>query len=188
MQRLITPPASSQLEILNIVVSDGTDAITGASVTIDDSVVVTDENGAASFDLEYGDYTCTVSKTGYESVTESLSFRSNHKNFSITLTESGGGGGGSTLTVTVKGVPSIGADPIIIEGADVSLVTSIPPSSDPIATGQSGQDGTVSLTADYGTYYIVGGKESEGYQVESPVEVTLSEETQTITITLTKML
>ena len=90
---LIIPPASSSLEILNIVVSDGTDAITGASVTINDSVVVTDENGAASFDLEYGDYTCTVTCTGYEDNTQTLSFRSNHKNFTITLTESGGGTG-----------------------------------------------------------------------------------------------
>ena len=88
MQRLIIPPVPKpSLDTLNIVVSDGTDTITGASVTINDSGVVTDENGAASFDLEYGDYTCTVSKTGYDTVTESLSFRSNHKNFTITLTQ-----------------------------------------------------------------------------------------------------
>lgn len=85
---LITPPVPKpSLDTLNIVVSDGTDTITGASVTIDDTTVVTGDDGTASFDLEYGDYTCTVNKTGYESVTESLSFRSNHKNFTITLTQ-----------------------------------------------------------------------------------------------------
>lgn len=89
---LITPPASSSLEILNIVVTDGTDNITGASVTIGDDTVLTDENGAASFELEYGDYDCLVTCTGYGDYTDTLSFRSNHKNFSITLTESGGGG------------------------------------------------------------------------------------------------
>ena len=74
-------------DTLTVTVSDGTDNITGASVTIEEDTIVTDENGTASFTLEYGDYTCSVSKTGYESVTESLSFRSNHKNFTIALTE-----------------------------------------------------------------------------------------------------
>jgi uncharacterized membrane protein len=74
-------------DTLTVTVSDGTDTITGASVTIEEDTIVTDENGTASFTLEYGDYTCSVSKTGYESVTESLSFRSNHKNFTIALTE-----------------------------------------------------------------------------------------------------
>ena len=79
-----------ETDTLQVTVTDGANPVSGASVTINDSVVVTDENGTASFSLEYGDYTCTVACTGYESVTESLSFSSNHKNFSITLTESGG--------------------------------------------------------------------------------------------------
>jgi len=80
----------SSSDTLTVTVSDGTDIITGASVTIEDNTIVTGDDGTASFELEYGDYTCTVTCTGYESVTEDLSFRSNHKNFSITLTESGG--------------------------------------------------------------------------------------------------
>ena len=83
----------SSSDTLTVTVSDGTDIITGASVTIDEDTVLTGDDGTASFSLEYGDYTCTVSCTGYESVTEDLSFRSNHKNFSITLTSSGGGTG-----------------------------------------------------------------------------------------------
>lgn len=85
---LITPPASSALEILNIVVTDGTDNITGASVTIDEDTIVTDENGTASFELEYGDYDCLVTCEGYEDYSDTLNFRSNHKNFTITLINS----------------------------------------------------------------------------------------------------
>lgn len=87
-------------ETLTVTVSDGTDIIIGASVTIEEDTVVTGDDGTASFSLEYGDYTCSVSKTGYESVTESLSFRSNHKNFTITLTESGGGSDGITISLS----------------------------------------------------------------------------------------
>lgn len=104
------PDGEENPETLTITVTDGTDTITGASVTIEEDTVLTDENGTASFELEYGDYDCTVACTGYESVTESLSFRSNHKNFSITLTESDGT---FDLTVTVTdgdGNPIVGAD------------------------------------------------------------------------------
>lgn len=37
--------------------------------------------------MEYGDYTATVTMEGYDSEEESIAFRSNHKNFTITLTE-----------------------------------------------------------------------------------------------------
>ena len=93
----------SSSDTLTVTVSDGTDIITGASVTIEDNTIVTGDDGTASFELEYGDYTCTVTCTGYESATESLSFRSNHKNFSITLTESGGGSDGVTIKLSQGG-------------------------------------------------------------------------------------
>ena len=85
--------------VLTVTVSDGTDIITGASVTIDEDTVLTGDDGTASFELEYGDYSCTVTCNGYEDTTETLSFRSNHKNFTITLTESGGGSDLVTITV-----------------------------------------------------------------------------------------
>lgn len=105
------PDGEGNPETLTITVTDGTDTITGASVTIGDDTIVTDENGTASFSLEYGDYTCTVACTGYESVTESLSFRSNHKNFTITLTDS------DTFDLTVTVTDDHGNP---IEGASVT--------------------------------------------------------------------
>jgi len=112
----------SSSDTLTVTVTDGTDTITGASVTIEDNTVLTDENGTASFELEYGDYTCTVTCNGYEDTTETLSFRSNHKNFTITLTESGGGGTGYNIPLTVTGdssqYPQVG-----VVGATVKVST-----------------------------------------------------------------
>lgn len=48
----------------------------------------TGDDGKATFQLEYGDYTATISKDGYTTKTENIAFRSNHKNFNITLEES----------------------------------------------------------------------------------------------------
>ena len=50
----------------------------------------TGDDGKATFQLEYGDYVATISKDGYQTVTENIAFRSNHKNFNITLEETGG--------------------------------------------------------------------------------------------------
>ena len=47
----------------------------------------TGDDGKATFQLEYGDYTATITKDGYQTVTENIAFRSNHKNFNITLEE-----------------------------------------------------------------------------------------------------
>lgn len=79
------PKTKPILEILKITVNDGTDAISGATVTIGTDSETTDENGIVEFELEYGDYSATISASGYTTVTETLAFRSNHKNFSITL-------------------------------------------------------------------------------------------------------
>ena len=56
-------------------------------VPTDDIVLseVTDENGVAIFELDYGDYVATITKEGYATNTENIAFRSNHKNFTITV-------------------------------------------------------------------------------------------------------
>ena len=61
----------------------------------------TGDDGKATFQLEYGDYTATITKDGYQTKTENIAFRSNHKNFTITLESASGTG-----TVTVTGVDS----------------------------------------------------------------------------------
>lgn len=60
----------------------------------------TGDDGKVTFEnLEYGDYTATISKDGYVTKTENIAFRNNHKNFSITLEEDTPTGTG-TVTVT----------------------------------------------------------------------------------------
>lgn len=88
MRMWLTLPADSQLETdtLTITVEDGEGAIVGAKVAIGDNEENTDEEGKASFDLEYGDYTATVTMNGYADAEKSIAFRNNHKNFTITLT------------------------------------------------------------------------------------------------------
>ena len=80
------PKPKSNLEILTITVTDGTDAIEGATVTIGEDSDTTDSEGKVEFELDYGDYTANVTMTGYVDGEESIAFRSNHKNFTISLT------------------------------------------------------------------------------------------------------
>ena len=89
MRMWLTLPNNSQLETdtLTITVNDGVDAISGATVTIDDDSETTDSDGKATFELPYGDYTAEVTASGYDDAEESIAFRSNHKNFTITMTE-----------------------------------------------------------------------------------------------------
>ena len=47
----------------------------------------TGDDGKATFELEYGDYTATISKDGYVTKTENIAFRNNHKNFTIEIAE-----------------------------------------------------------------------------------------------------
>lgn len=93
MQMWITlpNPVDSQLETdtLTITVTDGTDAVSGATVTIGTDSETTGADGKVTFDLEYDDYSASVTATGYTDKTESIAFRSNHKNFTITLTAEG---------------------------------------------------------------------------------------------------
>ena len=86
MQKLITLPVIKSN--LKITVNDGTNPIADASVTIGSDIQTTNSNGEVNFELDYGDYVATVEATGFNTETSNLSFRSNHKNFTITLTES----------------------------------------------------------------------------------------------------
>ena len=92
MQRWTTPPVHSQSETdntntLTVTVKDITeDPVKDATVTIGNESETTGDDGKASFTLAYGDYTASVTATGYDDAEETLAFRSNHKNFTITLT------------------------------------------------------------------------------------------------------
>ena len=82
------------VDTITITVDDGEDtptAIEGASVKIGSTTKTTDSNGQCTFPgMTYDDYSAEVSAEGYTTATESISFRSNHKSFTISLTASGG--------------------------------------------------------------------------------------------------
>lgn len=79
------------VDTITITVDDGTDPVEGASVTIGETTKTTDASGECTFPgMTYDDYSATVSATGYTTATESISFRSNHKSFTVSLTASGG--------------------------------------------------------------------------------------------------
>ena len=80
--------ASGSSPSLTITVTDGTDPISGATVTIGTTEKTSGDNGKATFTgLSYGDYTVEVEKTGYEDGEELVKFRANRKNFTIALEE-----------------------------------------------------------------------------------------------------
>ena len=89
----ITLEPTPQTDTLRITVSDTEDEVNslveGATVTVRKGSVeyttTTGQDGVAEFQVEYGDYTATISKEGYYPATESIAFRSNHKNFNITI-------------------------------------------------------------------------------------------------------
>lgn len=85
MQKLITLPVHKYN--LKLTVNDGTSPIGNASVSIGSETKTTSDSGIVTFELDYGDYTATINATGYAEKSTSLSFRSNHKNFTVTLEE-----------------------------------------------------------------------------------------------------
>lgn len=90
--------------------SDGTDAISGATVTIGTDSETTDSDGEATFDdISYGTYTVSVSKTGYATKSASITVDETHGTFTVTLEVV------DTITITVDD----GTD--AIEGASVKI-------------------------------------------------------------------
>lgn len=96
-----------------VTVSDGTDAISGATVTIGTDSDTTDSNGKAEFeDLAYGTYSVSVSKTGYATKTASITVDATHGTFTVELEVV------DTITITVDD-----GDDTAIEGASVKIRT-----------------------------------------------------------------
>lgn len=71
---------------IRFTVNDGTDAISGATVTIDETIKNTGSAGGCTFNLTDGEYTVVVSKDGYETVTDTITVNKDNTSFTITLT------------------------------------------------------------------------------------------------------
>ena len=155
----------------------------------------TGADGKATFEnTEYGDYTVTIEANGYTTKTENIAFRSNHKNFTIALEQSGGTG-----TVTVTTVDSE-QNPLRDSGVVLStepIDFSIQDDTGFVAYGLTGGDGTVTLTlwditthqptqdtdVPYGTYYFGGFNGESSVKTYTGTLVVDGDETVTITLT-----
>ena len=95
---------------ITVTVSDGTDPITGATVTIGDDEETTDSDGEATFSSVYtGENTVSVTKSGYADKTTTINVDESHTSFEIELEVV------DTITITVDD----GTD--AIEGASVVI-------------------------------------------------------------------
>ena len=93
--------ASGSSPTLTITVTDGTNAISGATVTIGTTEKTSGDDGKAAFTgLTYGDYKVEVEASGYEDGEETVKFRANRKNFTIALEATPATTG--TVTVTCQ--------------------------------------------------------------------------------------
>ena len=109
---LITLPKGAK--DISVTVSDGASAVSGATVTVGTDSQTTDSNGKASFeDVTEGSQTITVTKTGFQDYSSTISVGSS-TSFSVTLTAVG------TLTLTVTDSED---EPSPIEGASVVIGT-----------------------------------------------------------------
>ena len=98
---------------ITVIVSDGTNPISGATVTIGDDEETTDEDGETTFESVYeGSQTITVTKTGYADKTSTVTVDDSHTSFTVELEVV------DTITITVDD----GDDtPTAIEGASVKI-------------------------------------------------------------------
>ena len=110
MQVLIIPPVNHS--DFDIVITDGTNSVQGATVTIGTNATTTDSNGKVHYeDISDGSTSVTVTKTGFQDKTTTITVGS-ASSFTIALTPVG------TLTVTVTDSEDT---PSAIEGATVVI-------------------------------------------------------------------
>lgn len=77
----------SSAPTLTIIVTDGTEPLKDAEVTINETTETTDATGTAEFILDYDNYIAEIALTGYITQEVELKFRSNKKTFNIILEE-----------------------------------------------------------------------------------------------------
>ena len=107
---LITPPRIKRT--LEITITDGTNPIQNATVTINSTNETTDSDGVAEFELYDGKYNVTASATGYTTVSDVVDVNEHNLDMTIELEVT------DTITITVDD----GDDtPTAIEGAKVII-------------------------------------------------------------------
>ena len=84
-----TSEPSSAPKTIQFTITDGTNPIQGASVTIGNDTHNTGSAGGCSFTLEKGTHEVTVVKDGYTTKTENIEVVSDSADFTIVLTAEG---------------------------------------------------------------------------------------------------
>ena len=107
---LVTLP-SAKCDI-TVTVTDGTNPVTGASVTISGTTKTTDSDGEADFSLYEGPATISVTKDGYQDKSEDVDVSPHDTGFTIELVAV------DTITITVTDSED---SPAAIEGASVVI-------------------------------------------------------------------
>jgi hypothetical protein len=84
LQKLPLPETTRNISVN---VTDGTNAVSDASVVIDDITRTTGSQGGCTFnDITDGEHTVTVTKTGYVTKTETITVSEDNTTFTITVT------------------------------------------------------------------------------------------------------
>ena len=127
---------------LTFTVDNGTDPIEGAEIEINGETLTTNESGIATVYLLNGDYGYTVTSTGYDDYTGSVTIDNANEDVSVSMTATL-----YTLTFTVDN----GTDPI--EGAEINI------NGETLTTNGSGvasielENGDYDYTVTYPGYY-----------------------------------
>lgn len=138
---------------MTVTVTDGDNPIENATVTIGSDSETTDATGVVEFDLEYGDYEATIEADGYTTATEELAFRSNHKNFTVTLEV-------AQLTIDVPFTVSNHLQPpVALVGATMTIKAT--QDGEPLQTVITDEEGkgtftNISYELPHTTYYVDG--------------------------------
>lgn len=111
MLKLITLPVTAK--DITVTVSDGTNPVSGATVTAGDNTGTTGADGKVAFeDVPETVTSISVTAEGFADKTQSVTIDASHTSFTITLTPVG------TLTITVEDSEDT---PSPIEGASVTI-------------------------------------------------------------------
>ena len=137
-----------QTDTLRITVSDNDGTVEGARVRIvkdtDEYTATTGQDGTVEFQVEYGDYDATITKDGYLTATEEIAFRSNHKNFNVTIEKEPTPTPQLTFTVVDD-----------LDTAIENVLVEVGHNDEDMHSGRTDSEGKVSFTLEYDTYTYV---------------------------------
>ena len=145
---------------------------------------ITGDDGKATFELPYGDYTATIKKNGYATVNKEIAFRSNHKNFTEPLYVGG--------VATINVIGAYGGSDVPLENATVTATSH----NGLVFTGTTNENGICYLEMPYssrtiGDYEIVVTKDGftqvntstwEFYDDQNTLEMYMTPSVATVTI------